>query len=76
MPGGGYVVENGITLCDTQASPDRESCHQRVERAMRAYFSRDRGSYRDAGVFPFKLYRKVGSSYSRAIKAALDMERK
>lgn len=28
MPNGGYVVENGVTVCDG----DRDSCHMRCER--------------------------------------------
>jgi hypothetical protein len=55
MPDGGYVVENGISLC-----PD---CHKKAEDV---YFYRDI----DCGFTPSHLYALIGSSYVKAVNAS------
>lgn len=56
MPKGGYVVENGISLC--------EQCHIKAE----AYHSR---RFRcDLGYMPDALYALIGSSHELALKAS------
>lgn len=60
MPGGGYVRENGITVCD---GPD--SCHMRCEK-----FHITGGSEWVEGLHPDDLYKKIGSSQERAFKAS------
>lgn len=57
MPAGGYVVENGITLCDRAFG-----CHYKAEQAIDAAL----------GDFcPGALYALVGSSYERAHAASV-----
>lgn len=55
MPNGGYVVENGISLCET--------CHIRAE-------AHHRGELIPEGFAPADLYRRVGSSEAAARAAA------
>jgi predicted restriction endonuclease len=55
MPNGGYVVENGITLCDL-------GCHMKAEDT---YFHRAAHE----GFSPEELYAKIGSSREKAIAA-------
>lgn len=53
MPNGGYVMENGITLC--------EKHHWDAE----TYFRTD-GNYVPEGFDPESLYEKIGSSFDLA----------
>lgn len=63
MPNGGYVKENGITVCLL--------CHERVEAAWQRY---DEGELSVAALLhPDQLYRLVGSSYVQATKAAKEL---
>lgn len=55
MPAGGYVLENGISLCP--------ECHQKAEVYHETGVS-------VSGYSPDELYALVGSSYSRAIQAS------
>lgn len=57
MPNGGYVKENGISLCK-----NGESCHQKAEAVLN-------GDSID-GFSPDELYRKIGSSYELARKSS------
>lgn len=54
MPAGGYVKENGITLC--------AACHEKAE----AYIH----GAETAGFAPADLYLLVGSSYEAALRAS------
>lgn len=56
MPNGGYVPENGITVCE-------DPCHLRVER-----FHLE--GHADPGLHPDDLYAKIGSSYEGARRAS------
>ena len=56
MPNGGYVEENGITLCD-------DGCHRRAE----AFHQTGEA---EAGFTPEDLYRRIGSSYEAAVAAS------
>jgi len=58
MPNGGYVKENGISLCDTLSG-----CHNKAE----CYH---RGEPVPEGFLPEDLYKKIGSSYERALEAS------
>jgi 5-methylcytosine-specific restriction endonuclease McrA len=60
MPNGGYVMENGITLC--------KSCHISVEEA---YFSTDP----DPQLTPEALYLLIGSSRDIAWQKSLLLEK-
>jgi len=60
MPNGGYVAENGISLCD---SPD--GCHMKAEQ----YYISNGESYPE-GFHPNELYALVKSSYDMAVKAS------
>lgn len=55
MPNGGYVKENGISLC-----PD---CHLKAER-----FHQTGVAY--PGYSPAELYAKIGSSHEAAVRAS------
>jgi predicted restriction endonuclease len=55
MPNGGYVAENGITLC--------ENCHVMAEMELH-------GGTHHSGYSPEELYRLIGSSKYEAIKAS------
>src|SRR5262245_57597104 len=56
MPNGGYVKENGITLCDG-------GCHARAE----VYHQTGTPH---PGFAPAELYAKIGSSYDAAYRAS------
>lgn len=56
MPNGGYVLSNGITLCDR---PD--GCHMKAER----WHSSGNREWVD-GFHPDDLYETIGSSYEVA----------
>lgn len=57
MPNGGYVKENGITVCPTH--------HLLCEE-----FHINGGKTWPEGYHPNDLYKKVGSSYERAVRAS------
>lgn len=59
MPNGGYVVENGITVCDGE----EDSCHMRCE----SWHITGNG---EEELHPDKLYGRIDSSLEKAIKAA------
>jgi hypothetical protein len=56
MPRGGYVKENGITLC-------KEKCHLLAEEYLQ-------GTARREGFSPKELYRAIGLSYEKAVEAS------
>lgn len=56
MPNGGYVKENGITVC-------KEDCHFKVE-----WFHITEGEEWNEGLHPDDLYRMIGSSKELAIE--------
>ena len=58
MPNGGYVKENGITVC-------KYECHMRVEK-----FHISNGEDWEEGLHPDDLYIKIGSSIEEAISAS------
>ena len=62
MPAGGYVKENGIALCP-----------QHLEMAEQFHQSGGAASAEDFN--PSQLYRKVGSSYDKAVAASQRLER-
>lgn len=53
---GGYVKENGITVC-------KEDCHFKVE-----WFHITEGEEWNEGLHPDDLYRMIGSSYESAVQ--------
>jgi HNH endonuclease len=55
MPNGGYVKENGISVCDT--------CHQKAEEFHATGVARE-------GYAPEDLYAIIGSSYEQAYLSA------
>jgi 5-methylcytosine-specific restriction endonuclease McrA len=65
MSGGGYVLENGISLCP--------ECHEKAEAELNKFLkaSADKETYLPNGKFsPAALYKLVGSSFEKAVKAA------
>lgn len=60
MPNGGYVQENGITVCDGPSS-----CHMQVEQWHITH-----GNLVAEGLRPDDLYHKIGSSYEEALEAS------
>lgn len=57
MPNGGYVKENGITLCP--------NCHIKAET-----WHQSGGQFWEPGYHPDELYAKIGSSYAMALAAS------
>lgn len=60
MPNGGYVVENGISLCDCEGG-----CHMKAEK-----FYISEGATWEDGFHPRDLYSLVGSSHFKAYQAS------
>lgn len=58
MPNGGYVKENGITLC-------KQECHMKAEK-----FHMTEGKEWEPGFHPDELYAKIKSSKEKAISAS------
>ena len=56
MPGGGYVKENGISLCKGE---DGRSCHEKAELVLKGDDI--------PGFAPDQLYKLIGSSRARAV---------
>lgn len=56
MPHGGYVRENGISLC-------KDKCHLKAEEYLQ-------GDTLHEGFSPEDLYEKIGSNYEKAYKAS------
>lgn len=56
MPNGGYVKENGISLCN-------DTCHLKAEEYLQ-------GTALHEGFSPEKLYQKIGSNKERAVRAS------
>jgi 5-methylcytosine-specific restriction endonuclease McrA len=66
IPGGGYVRENGITLCK-----------EHLEQAELYLHSESGEMEEDAelgALVPKKLYLKIGSNYDKALKASQRLE--
>jgi len=71
MPHQGYVVENGITVCDEQGSyPGNTSCHMIVEQwhISGGDITKVQDEHR-----PESLYKKVGSSYELAYRRSIEL---
>lgn len=78
MPNGGYVKENGVTLCDPSKTggPLNEGCHYRAEMVLKTLSLH--GDYQmpilredpDYEFCPNRLYEKVNSSYEKALRAS------
>ncbi|MEK6828573.1 MAG: hypothetical protein AABY15_00405 [Nanoarchaeota archaeon] len=64
MPNGGYVPENGITLCKFDENGLEEgSCHMKAEK-----FHISGGEEWEEGMHPDDLYKLIGSSKELAIE--------
>jgi len=63
MPNGGYVPENGVSLCK-KGTPGTPSCHEKAE----LWLQRKQGP---PGYSPQALYDKIGCSYEKAYRASL-----
>lgn len=57
MPNGGYVLQNGITVC--------LPCHERVEE-----WHRSGNTSVEDGLHPDDLYEIIGSSYQEAVESS------
>lgn len=64
MPNGGYVAQNGITLCKTS---EDLSCHMKAE-----MFHATGKTY--PGFSPEELYNKIQSSFEKACKSCQAMK--
>jgi hypothetical protein len=60
LPNGGYVKENGITLCDVDGG-----CHMKAEE-----YHISGGKSFQYGFHPNDLYAKIGSSLESAVRAS------
>lgn len=74
MPNGGYVKENGITLCKKEAGLvwveddltfEGDSCHMKAEK-----FHISEGTEWTPNMHPDDLYKLIGSSKEEAIRAS------
>lgn len=75
MPNGGYVKENGISLCKYEKSDffhgeslkgkEENSCHMKAER-----FHITEGKEWEPEMHPDDLYKLIGSSFEEAFKAS------
>jgi len=65
MPAGGYVAENGITVCDG----GQTSCRMKCER-----FHVSGGKEWEPGMHPDVLYKMIGSSFETAWAASEKLE--
>jgi len=63
MPNGGYVKENGISLCNVG-----ENCHLKAER-----YHISKGKEWNVNMHPNDLYALIGSSKEKAIQASLKL---
>jgi hypothetical protein len=63
LPNGGYVLENGITLC---AGDGRDNCHWKAE-----LYHSTAMSY--PGYSPTDLYNKINSSIDLALEASMKL---
>ena len=61
MPNGGYVLENGITVC-------KQDCHFKVE-----MFHIYEGEQWEPGLHPNDLYKMINSSYELAISKSEEL---
>lgn len=61
MPNGGYVKENGITLC-------KDKCHMLAEK-----FHISGGAEWTDGMHPNDLYKMIGSSYELAVEKSNEL---
>jgi len=62
MPNGGYVKENGITLC-------KDECHMKCEK-----FHISGGEEWEEGLHPDDLYKMINSSKELAIQKSNELE--
>ena len=68
MPNGGYVPENGITLCKSGLFGN-ESCHMKAEK-----FHISGGTEWEEGMHPDDLYKLIGSSKELAIEKSKNLK--
>lgn len=83
MPNGGYVKENGISLCKNPSGTivlngedglleefiDPISCHMKAER-----FHITKGKEWEPGMHPDDLYKIIGSSFEKATEASFKIK--
>ena len=75
MPGGGYVVENGVSLCGRNRKSSAKGCHGAAELALQFPACGTKGSKNFLYRFsPPQLYEKIGSSRERAEAASVYLE--
>lgn len=76
LPNGGYVKENGVTLCDPSkmGKPLAHGCHYlaeqvllRIAQGLDAPKTKHDYSFEHS---PEALYNAIGSSYEKAVKAS------
>lgn len=65
MPNGGYVKENGISLCSVPSGDGQASCHEKAE-----LFHVSHGKAWIPGLHPNELYKLIDSSYEKAAEAS------
>jgi len=71
MPNGGYVKNNGITVCDTNGSfPGGTSCHMIVEQWHITNGDEDKVAEKHR---PKSLYSVIGSSHELAVKSSEEL---
>ena len=75
MPGGGYVVQNGVSLCAPERTGGKMAlgCHYKAESVL-AKIAEGYGPEDEHSLWydmsPQSLYRKIGSSFAAAYEAS------
>lgn len=70
MPNGGYVPENGITLCKyDENGSEEDSCHMKAE-----LFHISGGTKWNDKMHPDDLYKLIGSSKEKAIEKSMKLK--
>ena len=74
MSGGGYVKENGVSLCDPakRGAPAEDGCHWKAECKI-ASLPRDPEDYWYKFTRP-ELYKAIGSNYGKALQASMRLK--
>lgn len=72
MPNGGYVPENGVSLCDPAKSGGKwhEGCHFKAETNLRRLEEGFEPSEYNRHLYPDMLYKAIGSSRKKAEQAS------
>jgi hypothetical protein len=66
MPNGGYVKENGISVCD--------DCHLKAEAFWENDWVHHSSGHVEDGFYPFQLFQRINSGAKKALEASYKLE--